>query len=138
MKAFATTKQWIGIDLDGTLSETSRNSEIGKPIKAMVDVVKKILDDETYSVKIFTARADSEDQINKIKDWLKEHGLPDLEITNVKDKYAILLLDNIAARVRTNTGEICGECLEAINARLGNKFSGGLNAFIKQEIISSF
>lgn len=138
MNAFATTKQWIGIDLDGTLSETSRNSEIGKPIKAMVDVVKKILDDETYAVKIFTARADSEDQINKIKDWLKEHGLPDLEITNVKDKYAILLLDNIAARVKTNTGEICGECLEAINNRLGNKFSGGLNAFIKQEIISSF
>lgn len=138
MNTFATTKQWIGIDLDGTLSETSRNSEIGKPIKAMVDVVKKILDDETYAVKIFTARADSEDQINKIKDWLKEHGLPDLEITNVKDKYAILLLDNIAARVKTNTGEICGECLEAINNRLGNKFSGGLNAFIKQEIISSF
>lgn len=138
MNAFATTKQWIGIDLDGTLSETSRNSEIGKPIKAMVDVVKKILDDETYAVKIFTARADSEDQINKIKDWLKEHGLPDLEITNVKDKYAILLLDNISARVKTNTGEICGECLEAINNRLGNKFSGGLNAFIKQEIISSF
>lgn len=50
----------------------------------MIDFMQKLRDKGDYEVKIFTARADSEDGINTVKDWLKKHKLPDLEVTNQK------------------------------------------------------
>lgn len=132
-------KKWIGIDLDGTLAKQVKGSqEIGKPIQSMVDLISNILDDGEYTVKIFTSRAEAEEQKNKVKDWLKENSLPDLAITNVKDSNCVLLLDNLAARVIFNKGEICNDCLEHINSRFNNKFSGGYSPFYRKESKSDF
>lgn len=49
---------WIGVDLDGTLSEYDglcSAFHIGKPIKPMVNFVKRMLSDG-LDVRIFTAR----------------------------------------------------------------------------------
>jgi hypothetical protein len=102
---------WIGVDLDGTLAHdlgTKRDGkglgEIGSPIKPMVDRLKKwIADGKT--VKIFTARASSPKQVVMIKKWLVVQGLPDLEVTNVKDLRMIELWDDRCVQVMTNSGE---------------------------------
>jgi hypothetical protein len=102
---------WIGVDLDGTLAhdlgmkrDGKGLGEIGTPIKPMVDRLKKwIADGKT--VKIFTARASSPKQVVMIKKWLVIHGLPDLEVTNVKDLRMIELWDDRCVQVMTNSGE---------------------------------
>ncbi len=99
---------WYGVDLDGTLAvwnETSTLDRIGGPIPAMVDLVRRMVDNG-IRVKIFTARAGDPAQIPKIRAWMSQNGLPDLEITNVKDYYMERLYDDRAIRVERNTGRI--------------------------------
>lgn len=99
---------WYGVDLDGTLAVWNNNStldRIGAPVHAMVDMVRSMVDNG-IRVKIFTARACDPDQIPKIQAWMSRHGLPDLEITNVKDYYMERLYDDRAIRVERNTGRI--------------------------------
>ncbi|WP_020588799.1 hypothetical protein [Desulfobacter curvatus] len=99
---------WYGVDLDGTLAvwnETSTLDRIGAPIPAMVDMVRRMVDNG-IRVKIFTARACDPAQIQKIRAWMTRNGLPDLEITNVKDFYMERLYDDRAIRVERNTGRI--------------------------------
>ena len=102
---------WIGVDLDGTLAHdlgTKREGkglgEIGSPIKPMVDRLKKWVA-AGKTVKIFTARASSPKQVVMIKKWLVINGLPDLEVTNVKDLRMIELWDDRCVQVMTNSGE---------------------------------
>lgn len=102
---------WIGVDLDGTLAhdlgkrrESKGLDEIGSPIKPMVNRLRKWLA-EGKTVKIFTARASSPRQVVMIKKWLASHGLPDLEVTNVKDLRMIELWDDRCVQVMTNLGE---------------------------------
>ena len=68
--------------------------------------------DETgqeYCVKIVTARAQDPDQaIPPIREWLKKHGLPELEITNAKDMDMIELWDDRCVQVVPNTGNPVG------------------------------
>ena len=101
-------RQWIGVDLDGTLAmaEPWQGFEhIGKPVPNMMKRVKIWLE-MGYKVKIVTARAaDPEVAIPPIKMWLKEHGLPDLEITNAKDMDMIELWDDRCVQVIANTGK---------------------------------
>ncbi|MCG8686970.1 MAG: hypothetical protein MI892_18970 [Desulfobacterales bacterium] len=99
---------WFGVDLDGTLAvwdETSSLNRIGPPIPAMVDYVRRMVDNG-IRVKIFTARASDPEQIPLIQSWLNQNGLPGLEITNVKDYYMERLYDDRAIRVERNTGRI--------------------------------
>ena len=99
---------WFGVDLDGTLAvwhQTSTLDRIGAPIPAMVDMVRSMVDNG-IRVKIFTARACDPAQIPKIRAWMTRNGLPDLEITNVKDYYMERLYDDRAIRVERNTGRI--------------------------------
>jgi hypothetical protein len=99
---------WYGVDLDGTLAvwdENSTLSRIGAPIPSMVDMVLRMVDNG-IRVKIFTARACDPAQIPKIQAWMNQHGLPGLEITNVKDYYMERLYDDRAIRVERNTGRI--------------------------------
>lgn len=99
---------WIGFDLDGTLAvyDGWRGPDhIGKPIEPMMVMLRKYLA-EGYICKIFTARATVPEQVPPIKAWLKEHSLPDLEVTNVKDFKMVLLFDDRCRQVITNTGEV--------------------------------
>ena len=102
---------WIGVDLDGTLAHDlgkKRDSkglgEIGSPIKPMVDRLRKWIA-EGKTVKIFTARASSPRQVVMVKKWLADQGLPELEVTNVKDLRMIELWDDRCVQVMTNLGE---------------------------------
>jgi len=98
---------WIGVDLDGTLARdlgSARWDEIGSPIEPMLMRVKRWIA-EGHTVKIFTARASSPRQVVAIKKWLVSCGLPDLEVTNVKDQRMIELWDDRCVQVTTNLGE---------------------------------
>lgn len=105
-----TRKGWIGMDLDGTLARLDPllgTSTIGAPIPKMVGLVKQLIR-EGNRVKIFTARASDPEQVVLIHKWLRDNGLPELEVTNRKDFEMIRLYDDRAVQVVTNTGEIIG------------------------------
>lgn len=97
---------WIGVDLDGTLAHYDGwgDGSIGEPIPLMMDrVIEWLKHDKT--VKIFTARASDPHQVDLVKIWLQKHGLPNLEVTNVKDCAMIELWDDRAIQVIPNTGQ---------------------------------
>lgn len=99
---------WIGVDLDGTLAKYDGwkgATKIGEPIPKMVSRIRRWVG-HGKKVKIFTARADDERSVNAIKKWLKQHELPDLEITNLKDEHMTKLWDDRAVAVEKNTGEV--------------------------------
>lgn len=102
-------RKCIAIDLDGTLSESTTDGSIGNPIKAMVDRVKS-WNQDGLEVVIFTARAGDTSEVRKIESWLKNHQLPALNITNVKDSGMVEIWDNLAIRVANDKGDVCGEC----------------------------
>lgn len=98
--------EWIGVDLDGTLAfyDHWRGPEhIGTPIPMMFQFVLGLLR-QGKTVKIFTARACVPEQIPPVKAWLKQHGLPDLEVTNVKDFKMVTLYDDRCVQIITNMG----------------------------------
>ena len=99
---------WIGVDLDGTLAVHDNHSSldtVGEPVPAMVDLVKKMINNG-IRVKIFTARAGDSEQLPIIRQWLKINGLPELEITNIKDYQMLRLYDDRAIQVEKNTGRL--------------------------------
>lgn len=102
-------KAWIGVDLDGTLSEYTPYQgweHIGKPVEPMLNLVKDWVA-QGKRVKIFTARAgDGPQAIEAIHSWLVANGLPELEVTNIKDKSMIVLYDDRCVQVETNTGRL--------------------------------
>ena len=102
-------KEWIGVDLDGTLAEYTDwkgIDNIGKPIQLMVDRVKEWLKDG-ISVKIFTARvANNPEAIPYIETWCKDNIGQVLPITNEKDLDMIELWDDRSIHIETNTGKI--------------------------------
>lgn len=102
---------WIGVDLDGTLAvyDGWRGIEhVGAPVPAMIGRVKAWVD-RGIEVRIFTARASVAEPertavVAAIHRWLVEHGLPALEVTNVKDFGMVELWDDRAVQVIPNTG----------------------------------
>lgn len=105
----ATSKPWIGVDLDGTLAEYNEwkgVEHIGKPISKMVQRVKRWIS-EGKTVKIFTARASGDDKdiaIPFIKEWCKEHIGETLDVVCEKDQDMTELWDDRAVRVKKNEG----------------------------------
>lgn len=98
---------WIGVDLDGTLAHYDGwmgGDHIGEPIPEMLARVRVWLAKDR-TVKIFTARAQIPDQIPPIKEWLRKHGLGDLEVTATKDFGMIELWDDRCIQVIPNTGK---------------------------------
>jgi len=103
-----TDEGWIGVDLDGTLAHDTGwhgPDQIGPPIPEMMERVRNWLRDRRR-VKIFTARATIPQQIPPIREWLRQQGLPELEVTNVKDFDMIECWDDRAVEVITNTGRV--------------------------------
>jgi len=125
-------KKWIGVDLDGTLAKGTKDfdpDKVGEPVEAMVDRVKKWLD-QGKTVKIFTARAGAEDfDPAPVKEWCKKHLGQELEITNEKDPGMEELWDDRVVQVVKNTGEVVEafdpEEVEAIAATPGNLWHMG-------------
>lgn len=102
------SKNWVGVDLDGTIAIHSKHydkEKIGEPIPAMVDRVKKWLK-KGKNVKIFTARATNPEAHKYIKKWCKEHIGVVLPITCKKDRYMVALYDDRAIQVKKNTGKL--------------------------------
>ncbi len=98
-------RPWIGVDLDGTLAYYNPGSHrIGEPILPMVERIHKWLD-RGMTVKIVTARASVPEHIPAVVDWLQEHNLPALEVTNQKDYFMLELWDDRAVQVIPNTGQ---------------------------------
>ena len=102
---------WIGVDLDGTLAYYDKwrgHQHIGFPIRPMMDRVKRWIADGRL-VKIFTARvsgdpAEAEEVRRSIGSWCALNGLPQLEVTCVKDYHMIELWDDRAVQVVANEG----------------------------------
>jgi len=131
MKSFKTYleegREWHAVDLDGTLAHYTHwkgAGVIGKPIPKMVDRIKKWLENGE-KVKIFTARADDPKDVEAIKKWLPTAGLPELEITNKKDKFMLDIWDDRAKQVEKNTGELIGG-EEVVEEKLSNVLAAGL------------
>ena len=103
------TKQWIACDLDGTLAERTTSGTIGKPIKPMWARVQQWIDDG-YDVRIFTVRAVNAASVREVKAWLRLHGLPQLDVTNIKAPGLLALWDDRAVRVEPDTGNVCAGC----------------------------
>ncbi len=118
-------KEWIGVNLDGTLS-VYHNEEfygkygpetIGEPIPEMVERVKwGVMNGKR--VKIFTARASfktakhlgtqSWKMKKAVHQWLLDNLGFDLEVTNEKDFAMVELWDDISlVCVERNTGKVC-------------------------------
>ena len=107
---------WIGVDLDHTLATYSgwdSCTAIGDPIPAMVERIKRHLDDG-YTVKVLTARMATRDPAerlaiqNAIWDWTLEHlGVP-LDATSEKDFHMWFFYDDKAVQVEPDTGVILG------------------------------
>lgn len=105
-KKYDKSKEWIGVDLDGTLARDDGwkgIEHIGEPVEPMVQRVKRWRK-AGKNVKIFTARVDDPDSIPYIKAWLTGLGLGDMEITNVKDRHMKELWDDRAQGVKKNQG----------------------------------
>lgn len=106
---------WIGVDLDGTLALYSgwvSIEHVGPPVDMMLQRVKNWIEDGR-TVKIFTARVSvpepkRSEVIRIIQDWCEKHGLPRLEVTNVKDFGMVELWDDRAIGVVPNHGTRIG------------------------------
>ena len=104
-------KDCYGVDLDGTLAfydGWKGPAHIGDPVPKMMTRVKGWLE-ENIEIIIFTARAETQTNISHIKEWLKKHDLPNLEITNVKYPRMSRIYDDRAVQVERNTGRLLGK-----------------------------
>lgn len=105
-------KDVIAVDLDGTLAHHDpkaqyKASEIGEPIKPMLDRVKRWIE-EGHEVVIFTARVGEEGAYPHIQEWLRKHGIAGLTITNKKRGDMREFWDDRAVAVERNTGKVLG------------------------------
>jgi hypothetical protein len=102
-------KEHHAVDLDGTLAQHDDSAEydpakIGAPVPKMLERVKGWLD-KGDDVSIFTARVHEPGAYPHIKKWLREQGLPDLEVTNKKQPKFTRFHDDKATGYTKNTGE---------------------------------
>lgn len=116
---------WIGVDLDGTLShydEWVNWNVFGEVIEPMRERILKWLA-EGIEVRIFTARVGFDadicyktgeqftraQMVKAIQDWLEANGMPRLAVTHEKDNRMIELWDDRAVQVIKNTGRTLSE-----------------------------
>jgi hypothetical protein len=77
----------------------------------MVRNIEKWLS-EGIEIVIFTACAGSPKETKKIQHWLMMHGLPALEVTNIKEPRFQKIIDDRAYRVEANTGKLIEEDMD--------------------------
>jgi FMN phosphatase YigB (HAD superfamily) len=99
---------WIGFDFDGTLAtHRSGQQELGEPVPNMVALAKQYLA-QGYEIRIVTARATHPVWRSEIRDWCFKHLGVMVEVTNQKDWDMLLLYDDRAIAVESNTGRTAG------------------------------
>jgi hypothetical protein len=107
---FVSQKQWVGVDLDGTLSRTDNPGHfsppypLGEPIPEMIAVVQSLLQ-ASVTVKIFSARACEPESVPIVQAWAEKHGLGRLDVTNLKDYDLIRFYDDRAIQMVPNAGK---------------------------------
>lgn len=107
---FVSHKQWVGVDLDGTLSRTHNPGHfsplypLGEPIPEMIAMVQSLLQ-VGVTVKIFSARACEPESVPIVQAWAEKHGLGRLEVTNLKDYDLIRFYDDRAIQMVPNEGK---------------------------------
>lgn len=107
-------KEWIGVDLDGTLAEYNgfiAPEHIGKPVQAMIGRVL-FWRSMGMDVRIFTARANphvypeqTAPFLKAIRDWMLVHLGEVLPVVYEKCPHMHALWDDKAIHVKKNTGE---------------------------------
>ena len=111
-------KKHIAVDLDGTLAHYDGWKGVDHIGPVITPMKLKVLDwiQQGHKVEIYTARvsvpreeADARYHIDK---WLRENGLPDLEITCIKKKEFQEFYDDRAFRVIHNTGIVLNCAME--------------------------
>jgi len=106
---FVSKTQWVGVDLDGTLSRTDNPGHfvppypLGEPIPEMIAMVQSLLQ-VGITVKIFSARACEPESVPIVQAWAEKHGLGRLEVTNLKDYDLIRFYDDRAIQMVPNEG----------------------------------
>lgn len=118
--AFAVDKAWIGVDLDGTLAVYDGwkgLTEIGAPVPAMVERVKKIYA-EGKNIRIMTARVGPHSTLaeicafqNALDVWCFNHIGTTFPATHEKDLNMIELWDDRCKQVEMNTGIVLEETI---------------------------
>ena len=106
ISCLGTIRKSIGVDLDGTLAKYDGwkgISWIGEPIQPIVDAALN-KEKEGYEIIILTARAGDSRSIPIIKNWLRNHNLPDWRITDRKDSSMKEIWDDLAKTVKLNQG----------------------------------
>lgn len=93
----------IALDFDGTLAEYHGSdggvaAAPGPPLPGMLDLVKALTGRHRATVVVFSARAGNAHGVKVIRDWLKTHGFPALEVTNIKRPEFRVILDDRAIR----------------------------------------
>lgn len=145
IKVAADSKKRVchAVDLDSTLAEHNTTkpfdiNHVGKPVKVMMDRVKKWLDNGD-KVVIFTARASSERNKLPVRAWLQEHGLPELEITNIKKPEFTYFHDDRAVSIEPNTGKVIKHTIKEASVladlKLAKKYSDAGRYGAKQEVL---
>lgn len=97
-------KGHICFDFDRTIAVRYSGDSIfklGAPIPKMLALMRSYIE-AGRKVKILTAR--SPQQYEAIRKWLKAQGLPDIEITNVKDSRMDALYDDKGVGINENSG----------------------------------
>jgi hypothetical protein len=128
---FVSRQEWVGVDLDGTLSRDDNPGHfeppypLGEPIPEMVAMVKSLMEGGVR-VKIFSARACDPARIPLIQAWAEKHGLGQMEVTNSKDFDLIRYYDDRAIQMLPNQGKSVGSA--AHNARAAARGNGGNGA----------
>lgn len=133
---------WTGFDLDGTLAEYDGwhgIDHIGKPIKPMCDLMKKIREEGT-KVKILTARvaprkdgSNAEDARKHIEKWCEKNLGFVPEITYEKDSCMEVLYDDRAVQVIPNKGIPVVEAAQSIADGKKDRAAKALIEFLEQE-----
>ena len=93
---------WIGFDWDNTLRKKD-----GKPIKAMVEEAKRLLN-LGYDVRLFTACAYDATplQYENMRDWCKKYLGKHIPIQAHKDHNLFCFFDDKAISIEKDTGRI--------------------------------
>lgn len=89
----------LAVDFDSTIMDPNNKNpgyRMGQPVKGAVLYINRLVK-AGHKVYIFTARNVNQPTAHKaVEDWLKYYNIPHHGITNIKQPYFDLIIDNRA------------------------------------------